>query len=199
MRTFFTADTHFDCPKLVENTRPSFGKDHDEELIDNINSTVGRDDRLYILGDFAKKNPYLYRSQIRCRNVLLAYGNHDKPVAKFRSVFGDDVSNRLIKVDGHLIYISHYPHAYWDRSHYGVMHLYGHRHNQSEYKLDKLFPGRRSMDVGIDTALMLFNQYRPFSMSDIVDRLMSRPGHDLIAESERWPSKDYTSEDDNEE
>ena len=52
---------------------------HDIQVIENINSVVGRDDELYILWDIAwKANKALEDlSNIRCKNVFFIQWNHD--------------------------------------------------------------------------------------------------------------------------
>ena len=49
---FFTADLHLLHPKIVDIcNRPTTINEHDEWVIDRINSVVGKKDELYILGD----------------------------------------------------------------------------------------------------------------------------------------------------
>ncbi len=66
--------------------------------------------------------------------------------------------------------------AVLNKSHHGAIHLYGHSHSSAEEGLDKKFPGRRSMDVGIDNAYRLLGEYRPFSWDEIKHRLLSKQG-----------------------
>lgn len=56
----------------------------DEMLLANINHAVGKNDRLWILGDFAKPKKggrgdacKRYRDAIACKDVRLVWGNHD--------------------------------------------------------------------------------------------------------------------------
>ena len=49
-----------------------------------------------------------------------------------------------------------------------------------EETLDTLFPGRRSIDVGVDTAMRLFGEFRPFSDVWLIKNIYSRPGHDSV-------------------
>lgn len=65
-------------------------------------------------------------------------------------------------------FLSHYAHRVWDKSHKGVIHLYGHSHATLEDQ-----PWGKSMDVGIDNAYRLFGEYRPFSLDEIV-KLMGK-------------------------
>jgi len=183
MKTFFTADCHFDHVKFYDPmvTRPFTMDEWHEMLLYRINTMVDRTDRLFILGDFAWKRPGYWRQQIQCRHVTLILGNHDSE-AKCRRVFGGAMYlTRVVKkVCGQQVFLSHYPHAHWPASHYGSLHLYGHCHNQREACLDAIWPERRSMDVSPDTAYQLTGEWRPFSDEEIVERLTQRRGHDNI-------------------
>jgi calcineurin-like phosphoesterase family protein len=200
---YFTSDTHFGCDKLVENTRPQFTdcKQHDDHLIDMINSTVDRNDTLVIVGDFCKEKPGLYRPRIRCRHIQFILGNHDKE-KKIRAVFGGNVwQQRMVKVGDQRVWCSHFPTCYWDRSHYGVAHAYGHLHynREREQAMDKGMPGRRSMDVGVDAAKTLFGEYKPISSGLFFGMLSDRKGHDIIRKEDRWNLRDYKTGDQNDE
>ena len=183
MKTFFTADTHFDHESLVTKMgRPGFSgiEEWNEVMLDAINRTAGREDRLFILGDFAWKRPGYWRQKIRCRNVILILGNHDSE-AKCKNVFGGNLyRSRTIKMLGVSVFLSHYPHCYWDKSHHGSLHLYGHCHNQREATLDAIWPDRRSMDVSPDTAFKLSGEWGIFSDEDIYYHLIARLGHDHV-------------------
>ena len=170
---------------------PESTKLMDDALIDGINQVVGRDDTLYHLGDFhfAHIGNYClvaqtYRERIRCRNVHLIWGNHDNrqavyPLNRFANM-GDLFSsaNDLseIRVGEQRIVLCHYCMNTWNKSHRGSWHLYGHSHGEAETKLDSVFPGRRSMDVGVDNAKRLLGEYRPFSFEEIRGFLKDRPG-----------------------
>ena len=54
MAVFFTADTHFSFQRALEHSkRPFYDIDvMDNILIDNWNSTIGRNDIVFHLGDF---------------------------------------------------------------------------------------------------------------------------------------------------
>jgi len=195
MTTFFTSDTHFGCDKLIHNTRPRFScmLEHDVALLDGINRKVGRNDQLVILGDFCKEKPGLYRPCINCKNIFFILGNHDKEV-KIRAVFGGNVwQHRIVKVGADRVWCSHYPTAYWDRSHYGVYHAYGHLHfnHEREAAMNLGFPGRRSMDVGADAAHHHLGDYVPFSWEEMKEILASAKGHDIIEKKDRWQQRDF--------
>lgn len=127
MRTFFTADLHFDHDNVLKMCSRDFEniERHNDYIVERINKYVDVNDRLFILGD------YSWRAKdygIKCANKHLIYGNHDRNNYKnyFKTV--EDVSE--LKLEGHKIWLSHYPHAYWPASHYGSFHLYGHMHSE---------------------------------------------------------------------
>jgi len=181
---WFTSDTHFNCEGLVKETRPQFVdcKQHDEHLLDQINSHVDRNDTLVILGDFAYKKPGRWRPQIRCRHTFFILGNHDNE-RKTRAVFGGNVwQQKMIKVGDKRVWCCHYPTAYWDRCHYGTYHAYGHVHHNAVYEacMSLGLPGRRSMDVGVDHAKSYLGDYRPWIADEFFWYLKDCPGHNII-------------------
>jgi len=67
-----------------------------------------------------------------------------------------------VKTSAGIFVLSHYGHRVWHGSHKGWIHLYGHSH-------DSLPPYGKSMDIGIDTAIRMFGDPRPFSLPEIID------------------------------
>ncbi len=189
---YFTADPHFGHERILDKTfssRPfTTIKEHDDYIIDRINAHVMPTDELFIIGDFCfSKKPGHYRNRIKCRQVHLIWGNHDHDNFKQHFSTVDDV--RIVKLGTDSsgtepksieVFLSHYAHAYWPSSHHHMLHIYGHSHDAREETLDTLFPGRRATDVGVDTALRLLGDYRPFSDAWLIKHLWPRPGHDNI-------------------
>lgn len=180
MKTYFTADTHLAHEGILGITARKFSsiEAHNDVILENLNRTVGEHDRLFVLGDFCWRAEESWVAKIRCKNLHLIYGNHDK--AKLGRLFktAEDVCE--LKLQDHKIFLSHYPHAFWPSSHYGALHLYGHVHSTREETLDAAFPGRRSMDVGVDNAKLLLGIHRPFSEDEVISILTARPGHDQV-------------------
>ena len=176
---WFTADTHFGY-RLVPQLRgfKSIAA-HDTFILDSLNHYVERNDELFILGDYARDKLASYRMKIKCKTIRFVMGNHDKQEACLK-VFGQVFRQWQTKVMGVKTYLSHYPHAYWDKSYLGSFHLYGHTHANVEDILDGFFPQRRAMDVGMDNAFKLVGEYRPFSEEEIYDRLIVREGHEKV-------------------
>lgn len=191
---YLTSDTHFGCTNLVKNTRKSFSsvEEHDEVLIDKINKTVGKGDTLVILGDFCKSKPQLYKQRLRPKNIWFILGNHDNE-CKIRACFKGVWHHKTIRASKGLIFCCHYPVAFWDKSHYGAYHAYGHLHynQERESMMHTGLVGRRSMDVGVDAAYDMLGEYRPFSELEFFEALKDASGHDIIKKHERWSNKDY--------
>ena len=155
---------------------------HDSYILDKINKQVAHDDVLIIAGDYCfgrelYNTAKYYRERIVCKNIFLVYGNHDEEcIDDFFSY-----SNNLlrIKVNGIKFLISHSAFAIWEDMHKGCINLYGHSHTTAEKGLDKLFPERRSGDVGIDNAKLILGEYRPFTFDEIINWLGNRKGRNL--------------------
>jgi calcineurin-like phosphoesterase family protein len=153
-----------------------------DDLIKNINNLVGVNDVLWILGDFAMHNENVtreYRNKINCNNVHLIRGNHDveRPEKYFNIV--RDLVSVSITPDGSYyldsrmrgcreVVLCHYAMAFWNKSHQGVYHFYGHSHGGAEDMLNEKFPDRKSLDVGVDNAYKLLGEYRPFALEEAI-------------------------------
>jgi len=176
---WFTSDFHFGHaniagPKVSKWPRGyrdfSSIKEMDQAIIKTINKYVAFDDDLYFLGDWCfgghEKTPQ-YRTQIFCRNLFTCRGNHDKHIDRYNSFFSSiEDTQRIMEKGIPPIFMSHYSHRVWEGSHKGYIHLYGHSHGN--------IPDHgKSMDVGIDVAYRMFGEYRPFSLTEIVE-IMSK-------------------------
>ena len=166
MSTYFTADPHFGHARIIQHCKRPFKtvEEMDANIVDVINSTVAKNDELYILGDFAwKPATYgFYRKQLNVRNLHIVLGNHDKPsIAKFVSTVDRQVYQRFGTVK---LFLSHYPCVSWRGHAHGSLHLYGHSHGNLEDRLNEYFPHRKSMDVGIDVA------WKVWSLGEIIER-----------------------------
>jgi calcineurin-like phosphoesterase family protein len=189
MNIWFTSDTHFGHTNIAGSKVSSwksgfrnFNSVHEMNcsIVDGINKYVKEDDILYHLGDWSfggVHNILQFRNLIVCKNIHLILGNHDQhivdkeikyhdssfnPIKLFSSV--QDVLN--LEIGKQKLFLSHYSHRVWNGSHKGVIHLYGHSHASiPDYG--------KSMDVGVDVAYKIFNEYRPFNIGDII-HIMSK-------------------------
>jgi calcineurin-like phosphoesterase family protein len=140
-------------------------KEMNDTIINNINKYVKYDDILYFLGDFAfgdhRRIPEL-RSRINCQTIHFIVGNHDEHIYEYKDCFSSINSVLDIIVNNKKIFLSHYAHRVWNKSHHGCIHLYAHSHNS-------IPDFGKSMDVGIDVAYDRLKEYRPFSITEIID------------------------------
>lgn len=156
----------------------------DDYLIKKINQYVGKDDVLWHLGDFCsgkgekiEKIAREYRERINCRNIFLIIGNHDH--LGIKKVFKDSYDYYNLKINSVNIVLSHYAHAFWNKSHNKSWMLYGHAHGTAEEWLDKNMPGRLSMDVGVDNISKILGEYRPISFNEINKIFLNRKGFNI--------------------
>ncbi len=193
MADFFLADTHFQHGNILKFcNRPFLNEDEkrmreehvdfrvsresvarmDDAILDGINSVVGPDDVLHHLGDFgfapfdvARK----YRERIRCRNIFLTWGNHDK--LEIRSLFTGCHDQEQITIDRQSIFKNHYPMMSWDGSFKGTWMLHGHVHGNSRKNplMRAVYDTMLILDVGVDgiDGFGSDHTFRPWSMKEI--------------------------------
>lgn len=174
MKDFFTSDWHFNHANI---TGPRLSKwpsgyrtfssieEMNSTILEELNMKVNKNDNLYFLGDLCFGDHTLtpfWRKQIICDNIFWIKGNHDNHQFKYKDnfIWAGDV--KQIKSNNQSIFLSHYKHFLWDKSHHGTWHLYGHSHASAEH-----WEIGKSMDVGIDNYYRLFGKYSPFEFSEI--------------------------------
>lgn len=192
MQFWFTADTHFGHGNIIKYCgRPFLSPDeqaalrgdprarlrlsddtvrrHDDALLDAINARVAPDDVLWVLGDFCMGGfaaARRYRDRIRCENVFLVWGNHDR--SEIAPVFSDTIEQGMIRAEGQEIWLNHYPMRSWDKAFHGSWHLYGHVHGRLRRE-DAARPGLLVRDVGVDAC-----DYRPVSLAELREYMAPR-------------------------
>jgi calcineurin-like phosphoesterase family protein len=160
------------------NRLNAFGsiEEMDAQFIDTINSLVLPGDELWHLGDFCWQASRAghYRQRLNVRKLFTCQGNHDSnSLRKHVSSMCDMVCRKFpVKGKPCRFHMCHYPLLSWSGLHHGSIHLYGHSHGIYEDMLDKTFPGRRAMDVGVDAISRLTGEYRPFSLDEVITRLV---------------------------
>lgn len=164
--------------KIKSNWRitPEATEMMDVELINQINLNVQENDVLYHLGDFAlpgKQDYYKkcrnYRDKIKCKNLVLIWGNHDDRC--IADLFSEtyDLKSIRIPYSNNKIILCHYAMAAWEGSHRGNWQLYGHSHSEIELWMDSIISNRKSMDVGVDNAFKILGYYQPFKLENILN------------------------------
>lgn len=167
MAIFFTSDLHLGHANIVRLCNRPFADvgEMDSALIQNWNTTVGHDDDVWVLGDFAFRNARSvddYLRRLKGRKHLV-HGNHDSVKARISQEWSSSQPMAETIVDGVPLTLLHYAMRTWPRSGHGSIHLYGHSHGN--------LPGdRQSCDVGVDCW-----DFRPVSLQEIRLRLATLP------------------------
>lgn len=163
MTWFFTADQHIDHPFCAKLRGFSTTYQHDKAILNGYRSVVRGGDVVVLLGDvfWSKISAAKHWSKL-AGNKILVKGNHDYWVKHLKIPFRR-IYNKTLKIDGvkqHIV-CCHYPLLSWNRKTYGALHLHGHCHGTR-------LPDWHRLDVGVDVAKILFGEYRPFSLEEIM-------------------------------
>ena len=173
MNMFVTSDLHFghkSILKFCKETRPFADLDDmKQKIVDEINTLCDPLDTLYHLGDlyFGKSQEELREilSQIKCR-LRFIRGNHDHSNhVKVMKEFGLVDDYLEYNHNGNLVVMSHYPMTFWNKAHYGSVHLFAHMHGRYQS------PGR-SIDVGYDA------HGRILSLEEAIAMCNAKPIHE---------------------
>jgi calcineurin-like phosphoesterase family protein len=161
MSVFFTSDLHLGNKKSAENRGFMSADDHDYHMTENINDTINKRDKLFILGDIGDNKNSLIKwlPSIRCQNIELIMGNHDVYGAAFYLQY-------VQKIHGFRGYknywLSHCPiHPHEMRKKTGNIHGHIHIFGDTEDITDS-----RYFNVNPE-----FNDMKPVSLEQIQARL----------------------------
>lgn len=122
---WFTSDTHFNHANIIKYCNRPFSsiQEMNETIINNWNSVVTKDDTVYHLGDFAFGKVNEFANKLNGKIVLIK-GNHD--TIPHNHMFAEVCDTKIVTIDNQMIFMSHFAHRVWPRSHYNTWHLYGH-------------------------------------------------------------------------
>lgn len=190
---FFTSDTHFGHSKIIDYCKRPFSsiEEHDKALIQNWNNTVGQDDTVFHLGDFAYGNSQFIANIIKQLNgnIILIKGNHDlrNMNPTLYNIFSDVVYQARILIDKQTVYLNHFPFLCFDhgdinlyKDNYSIQ-LFGHVHSgpltssEDVNRLNILFPTQ--YDVGVDN-----NNYTPISWTDVKNKIKQQINKSLCGD-----------------
>lgn len=141
---YFISDLHFGHNKDFVYKARGFNtvEEMNEKILENINSRVGKDDTLFVLGDIymtGEENAEYFK-RINCENIHIILGNHDTH-NKVMNLFGTgkitDVSYAdVIKWKKYSFYLSHYPTITTKESKHlstSLINLFGHTHQTEKF------------------------------------------------------------------
>ena len=171
---YFWSDTHFGHKGLIKyGYRQGFTtiEEHDEVIYQRFQETVGKNDRVYLLGDISfynKEENITLMKWLHGRKFII-WGNHDhslKSAVKAEPTLVEAAYDyKEIKVDDQRLVLFHFPILSWHQVGKGSWHLHGHSHNN-------LSPSDMAMlDVGVDAF-----PNGPVSYDEISELLKDRVG-----------------------
>jgi calcineurin-like phosphoesterase family protein len=164
MTVFFTSDTHFGHGGALGLYRRPFASvaAMNEAMVERWNETIGPDDEIWHLGDFAIKQPAErvadWLGRLNGKKHLVA-GNNDPPVTTEATGWASVQPYAELTVDGVFLVMCHYPFRSWRRMLKGSLDLHGHCHG----RLKK--PQPRQVDVGVDAW-----DFQPVTLAQILAR-----------------------------
>ena len=112
MAIWVTSDFHFNHKNILNTCRKFESiEEHNEYIIKQYNSVVGKDDLVYVLGDAAwnpLKESKALIERLHGRKILII-GNHDQgSIGAYKSIGFIDVINHPVYYSSKII-LSHYP------------------------------------------------------------------------------------------
>ncbi len=184
VKVWFTSDTHLThknvlkhCPKraIAGNFDINDVEAHDKWVIDTWNKTIGKNDIVYILGDFSFASPEIIKKKIMPKlngQKYLILGNHDKSsehlngyfkqITQMKEVIFKKKNFPFIEEDIFAVFMCHYPMLTWSRKCYGAVCAHGHCHgNIDEFNEENT---DLRVDVGLDGSLA---DFKPISLEDL--------------------------------
>lgn len=137
-KVFICSDLHFSHKNIIRYENRPFADTEamDKKLIYNWNSTVGKDDKVFCLGDVAFCSKTRTVELVRQLNgkKILVMGNHDRSrQVKFWLDAGFDVVSPYPIVYQNFIVMSHEPPEYFNEN-TPYFYLYGHVHGTPDYQ-----------------------------------------------------------------
>jgi calcineurin-like phosphoesterase family protein len=157
----FTSDTHFGhggALGLYRRPFPSVAA-MNEGLIERWNETVGPQDEVWHLGDFAIRQPRTVVADLLARlrgQIHLLTGNNDPPATTELDGWESVQPYAEITVESVPLVLCHYPFRTWHGMGKGWVNLHGHCHG-------RLKPQPRQFDVGVDVW-----GFRPVTLGEIL-------------------------------
>lgn len=169
---YYTVDTHYGDERIVGLCNRPFDTMDDmiTGIISKWNSTVGVNDDVYIIGDYACGNLNCFTEITESLNGTkhLVPGNHDaewmsEPEKRAMFDIMDTIDTTMD--DGKKVVLCHYPLAAYDGSTTGALHVYGHvhnNHNEPNYGLLGLLKG--CYNAGVD-----MNDFTPKTLKQLIE------------------------------
>ena len=165
MALFFTSDTHFGDHRTLNIHKRVFDSvaQMDAQLIARWNESVGADDVVWHLGDFARSAAAVegLLARLHGRKHLVA-GNNDPPATRAAAGWASVADYAELEAEGRRLILCHYPFRSWNGQAKGAINLHGHSHGRMK-------PLPRQIDVGVDAW-----DYRPVAIEMLIEAASRR-------------------------
>jgi len=163
MAIFFTSDTHFGHGGALGLYRRPFASvaAMNDALVERWNETVGSDDVVWHLGDFAIRQRPVVVAELLARlngHKYLVAGNNDPPATTELDGWESVQPYAETAVGDVSLVLCHYPFRSWRGMGKGWVNLHGHSHGRMK-------PLPRQFDVGVDVW-----EFRPVTLDEILHR-----------------------------
>lgn len=153
----YMSDHHLGHANIIKHCNRPFRsvEEMDEVILRNHNEVTETTDDVYLGGDLMYKcsDPLKYLKQMKGKKHLVI-GNHDKWILKDRDIRRQFVEiDKTIRVyEGNVcIELCHYPMVEWDGYFQGVLHFYGHIHNNDKNVANKIMKTiKNAYSIGAD-------------------------------------------------
>ena len=155
------SDTHFGHKNILKSRPFDTLEQMHQRIILNWNRVVGKNDIVYILGDFSFYNKTKTKEIVDQLNgkLILITGNHDKKARWYYDLGFHQVAHQMLLLDfGRYITLSHKP---IDIRQIRDINLHGHIHNNLKHKL-----GIHYYNVNLE-----FSNYTPTNYDELVENL----------------------------
>ena len=170
MKRFIIADLHFGHENIIKyESRPfTNAEEMNNRLIELWNSTVGKDDLVYVLGDFTlSRRMEVIKNLVNALHgrKILIMGNHDTRKPKDYVECGFEVATRKPMMVEPGVILMHEP--FYDESYIApnYMYFYGHVHNNPSIMDD--YPN--CMCVSVERI-----NYRPIDLDECIRKMRKR-------------------------
>ncbi len=164
---FFTSDTHFNHDNIIKYCNRPFANvaEMNERLVLNWNARVSKEDRVFVLGDFAlgKKGDADYIFDLLNGEKHLIDGNHDGSHTRKNLKWA--TTNTMAPYamdDDNTIMLVHNPATIKKRPSSGII-LHGHLHGTMDLHPFPKLPHTKYIDVGVDCW-----EYQPVTLTELL-------------------------------
>lgn len=165
---YFTSDHHFGHENIIKFSNRPFNtvEEMDQELIKRWNSKIGKNDKVYHLGDLGLCKADRMKAILEQLNgkIYLIKGNHEGAAMSntnrfewTKDYFELNVADEEAPNGKQKIILLHYAMRVWRSSFRGTWHLYGHSHGslQDDETMN-------AFDVGVDC-----HDFYPLSYAEV--------------------------------